>query len=209
MSSRAPLCHFWALLRLPSSETDHTRWTRCLWAPATTLNTHTNIRNARLGATAASRTGCVRELVLASKLQLRLAAACASRRSLDAPIHGSLPHRARTQRSGRGWAALLGQRWDGTVSGGGTWDVASGDPSSMRRTGWMVSMSCSATGAHPSLVQHQQHPFAPSAGRSVPRRGVPLSRARTARAPSSPLICAAASSLRLRKSACGGVAVPR
>ena len=149
-----------------------------------------------------------RELVLASKLQLRLAAACASRRSLGALIHGSLPHRARTQRSGRGWAALLGQRWDGTVSGGGTCDVAASGPSSMRSTGWMMSMSCSATGAPPSLVQHQ-HPFAPSAGRSVPRRWVPLSRARTARAPSSSLIQAAGTMTRLPESACGGVAVPR
>ena len=149
-----------------------------------------------------------RELVLASKLQLRLAAACASRRSLDALIHGSLPHRARTQRSGRGWAALLGQRWDGTLSGGGTCDVAAGSPSSMRSTGWIMSMSCSATGALPSLVQ-QQHPFAPSAGRSVQRRWAPLSRACTARAPSSPLICAPRTMTRVRESACGGVAVPR
>ena len=149
-----------------------------------------------------------RELVLASKLQLRLAAACASRRSLDALIHGSLPHRARTQRSGRGWAALLGQRWDGTLSGGGTWDVAAGGPSSMRSTGWMMSMSCSATGAPPSLVQHQ-HPVAPSAGRSVPRCVLPLARACTARAPSSPLIPAAGAMTRVRESACGGVAVPR
>ena len=69
MSSRAPLCHSWALLRLPPSEVDHTRWMRCLWAPATTLHTHTNIRNARLGTTAASRTDSVRDLVLASKLR--------------------------------------------------------------------------------------------------------------------------------------------
>ena len=208
MSSRAPLCHSWALLRLPPSEADHTRWMRCLWAPATTLHTHTNIRNARLGTTAASRTDSVRELVLASKLQLRLAAACASRRSLDALIHGSLPHRARTQRSGRGWAALLGQRWDGTLSGGGTCDVAAGGPSSMRSTRWMMSMSCSATGAPPSLVQHQ-HPFAPSAGRSVPRRWAPLSRACTARAPSSSLIPAPGAMTRVHESACGGEAVPR
>ena len=164
--------------------------------------------DARLGTTAASRTDSVRELVLASKLQLRLAAACASRRSLDALIHGSLPHRARTQRSGRGWAALLGQRWDGTVSGGGTCDVAAGGPSSMRSTGWMVSMSCSATGAPPSLVEHQ-HLFAPSAGRSVPRSWVPYARACTARAPSSPLIPAPGAMTRVRESACGGVAVPR
>ena len=174
----------------------------------TSSHTHTNIRNARLGTTAASRTDSVRELVLASKLQLRLAAACASRRSLDALIHGSLPHRARTQRSGCGWAALLGQRWDGTLSGGGTCDVASVGPSSMRSTRWMMSMSCSATGAPPSLVQ-QQHPFAPSAGRSVQRRWAPLSRACTARAPSSSLIPAPGAMTRLRESACGGVAVPR
>ena len=189
-------------------ETDHTRSLISLESQATSSHTHTNIRNARLGTTAASRTDSVRELVLASKLQLRLAAACASRRSLDALIHGSLPHRARTQRSGRGWAALLGQRWDGTLSGGGTCDVAAGGPSSMRSTRWMMSMSCSATGAPPSLVQHQ-HPFAPSAGRSVPRCEVHLSRARTARAPSSPLIPAAGAMTGLRESACGGVAVPR
>ena len=68
----------------------------------------------------------------------------------------------------------------------------------MRSTGWMMSMSCSATGAPPSLVQHQ-HPFAPSAGRSVPRREVHLSRACTARAPSSPLIPAAGAMTRLRE----------
>ena len=138
--------------------------------------------------------------MLASKLRQRLAAACASRRSLDALIQGSLPHRARTQRSGRGWAALLGQRQDGTLCGGGTWDVAAGGPSSMRRTGWMMSMSCSATGAPPSLVQHQ-HPVAPSAGRSVPRRWVPDSRACTARAPSSSLSPAPGAMTRVRESA--------
>ena len=148
-----------------------------------------------------------RELVLASKLQLRLAAACASRRSLDALIHGSLPHRARTQRSGRGWAALLGQRQDGTLSGGGTWDVAAGGPSSMRSTGWMMSMSCSATGAPPSLVQHQ-HLFAPSAGRSVPRRLLALFRPCTARAPSKALIRAPGTMTRGHESACRGLAVP-
>ena len=36
----------------------------------------------------------------------------------------------------------------------------------MRSTRWMMSMSCSATGALPSRVQ-QQHPFAPSAGRCL------------------------------------------
>ena len=117
------------------------------------------------------------------------------------------PRQSATSRAHATVRPRLGSQ-DGTLCGGGTWDVAAGGPSSMRSTGWMVSMSCSATGAPPSLVQHQ-HLFAPSAGRSVPRCWVPYARACTARAPSSPLIPAPGAMTRVRESACGGVAVPR